>query len=93
MEFAYDPGIAEPFRAQLAASEGKDVEMWPMYEAIGCPTLLLRGENSDLLTHDAAVEMSQRGPRAQLVEVPGVGHAPMLLDDAQVAPVRDFLLA
>jgi pimeloyl-ACP methyl ester carboxylesterase len=93
VEFAYDPGIAEPFRAQLAAAEGKDVEMWPMYDAIACPTLLLRGASSDLLTHEAALEMSRRGPRARLVEVAGVGHAPMLMDSAQVAPVREFLLS
>ncbi|MDP2823994.1 MAG: alpha/beta hydrolase [Sulfuritalea sp.] len=92
IEFAYDPGIAQPFREMQAASDGKDVEMWPLYDGIACPTLLLRGESSDLLTHDAALQMSQRGPRARLVEVPGVGHAPMLMDTAQVAPVREFLL-
>jgi pimeloyl-ACP methyl ester carboxylesterase len=37
--------------------------------------------------------MTRRGPRARLVEIPGAGHAPMLLDAAQVAPVREFLLA
>jgi pimeloyl-ACP methyl ester carboxylesterase len=53
---------------------------------------LLRGESSDLLTHETALQMTRRGPRAKLVEVPGVGHAPMLMDTAQVAPVREFLL-
>jgi len=93
IEFAYDPGVAQPFREAQAASAGKDMEMWPLYEAIRCPTLLLRGESSDLLTRETALQMSQRGPQARLVEVPGVGHAPMLMDAAQVAPVRDFLLA
>lgn len=91
-EFAYDPGIAEPFRDMLAACGGRDIEEWLLFEAITCPTMLLRGETSDLLTREAALQMTQRGPRARLVEVPGVGHAPMLLDDAQVAPVREFLL-
>jgi pimeloyl-ACP methyl ester carboxylesterase len=93
VEFAYDPGIAQPFREMQAASEGKDIELWPLYDGIACPTLLLRGVASDLLTHDTALQMSERGPRAKLVEVPGVGHAPMLMDAAQVAPVREFLLA
>jgi pimeloyl-ACP methyl ester carboxylesterase len=93
VEFAYDPGIAQAFREMQAASEGKDVELWPLYDGITCPTLLLRGATSDLLTHDAALQMSQRGPRAKLIEVPGVGHAPMLMDTSQVAPVREFLLA
>jgi pimeloyl-ACP methyl ester carboxylesterase len=92
IEFAYDPGIAESFREMLAASDGKDIELWPLYDGIACPTLLLRGETSDLLTHDAALQMAGRGPRATLVEVPGVGHAPMFMDAAQVAPVRKFLL-
>jgi pimeloyl-ACP methyl ester carboxylesterase len=92
-EFAYDPGIAEAFKEVYAACGGKDVENWPLYDAINCPTLLLRGANSDLLTAAAAQEMTQRGPRARLVEIAGVGHAPMMLDDVQVAPVREFLLA
>lgn len=92
VEFAYDPGIAQPFREMQAASGGKDVELWPLYDGIACPTLLLRGETSDLLTHDTGLQMSQRGPRAKLVEVPGVGHAPMLMSDAQAAPVMEFLL-
>ena len=92
LEFAYDPGIAEPFREVQATSNGKDVEMWPIYDGITCPTLLLRGEASDLLTHETALQMSQRGPRAKLVEVPGVGHAPMLMNSHQVAPLREFLL-
>ena len=93
VEFAYDPGIAQPFREMQAATGGKDVELWPLYDGIACPTLLLRGVASDLLTHEAALEMGRRGPRARLVEVPGVGHAPMLMDDGQVAPVREFLLS
>ncbi len=93
VEFAYDPGIAQPFKEMQAATGGKDVELWPLYDGIACPTLLLRGVASDLLTHEAALEMGRRGPRARLVEVPGVGHAPMLMDAGQVAPVREFLLA
>ena len=37
--------------------------------------------------------MAQRGPRAQLVEFAGVGHAPTLVAADQVAAVRGFLLA
>lgn len=92
IEFAYDPGIAQAFREMQAAGEGKDVEMWPLYDGIACPTLLLRGETSDLLTQETAMQMVARGPRARLVEVAGVGHAPMLMNAAQVAPVREFLL-
>jgi hypothetical protein len=57
----YDPAIAVPFNAQPS---GPDVELWSLYDSIQCPTLLLRGEQSDLLTHDTANKMSRHGPRA-----------------------------
>lgn len=91
VEFVYDPGIAEAYRAAQLASGGKDIELWPLYDAITCPTRVLRGAQSDLLTPEAAQAMSQRGPRAQVVEIPGVGHAPMLMDETQIVPVREFL--
>lgn len=89
LQLRYDPGIAVPFAA--AAREGKDIELWALYEAIRCPTRVIRGANSDLLSRETVVAMRERGPRAQAVEIPDVGHAPMFLDDAQVAIVRDFL--
>ena len=87
---AYDPGIAAPFRADMG--EGKDVELWPVYDAVKCQTLLLRGAQSDLLTSETARQMTERGPRARLVEIPNVGHAPMLMAEDQIAIVRGFLL-
>ncbi|MEW6164953.1 MAG: alpha/beta hydrolase [Pseudomonadota bacterium] len=88
----YDPGIAAPFQAAMAAQgDERDVELWPLYDAIRCPTLVIRGERSDLLSRATVAAMRERGPRAAAVEAPGVGHAPMFLDDAQVALVRDFL--
>lgn len=92
IEFVYDPGIAQVYRQSQLLSGGKDVELWPLFDAITCPTLLLRGEKSDLLTAQTAQAMTQRGPHAKLIEVPGVGHAPTLMDEAQIAPVREFLL-
>jgi pimeloyl-ACP methyl ester carboxylesterase len=58
-----------------------------------CPTLLLRGAESDLLSPATAQAMTQRGPRARLHEFAGVGHAPTLVAPDQVAVVRDFLLS
>jgi len=82
----YDPAIAVPFRAASAP-----VDLWPHWDAIRCPTLVLRGEHSDLLSSATAEAMAIRGPRAHVVEIPGVGHAPMLLDVDQVATVASFL--
>ncbi|KAB2926143.1 MAG: alpha/beta hydrolase [Dechloromonas sp.] len=88
--FLYDPQIATPFKATFA---DQDIDLWPMYERIACPTLAIRGAESDLLTPATWQQMGERGPRAQLAEIPGVGHAPMFLDDTQISVVRDFLLA
>ncbi len=85
----YDPGIAEPFRKSPLVA---DVDLWSVYDAITCPTLVVRGAESDLLLRETAVQMGERGPRARLLEVPAVGHAPMLMDPAQIEPIRDFLL-
>ncbi len=90
----YDPGIAVPFRAVTpeAAAAGTTA-LWASYDALRCPTLLLRGAQSDLLSHETARAMTQRGPRATLIEFEGVGHAPTLVAPAQIAAVREFLLA
>ena len=89
-EMIYDPAIAVPYREMMGDD---DVDLWPMYEAVRCPTLLMRGAQSDLLRRDTALQMAQRGPQARLVEVPDVGHAPMLMDEFQIRTVSDFLLA
>jgi len=84
--FVYDPGIAVPFREAPAPPD-----LWPVWEAIRCPTLLLRGAASDLLSAATAQRMSATGPRPRLVEFEGVGHAPMLLAADQVHAVVGFL--
>ena len=89
-EMSYDPAIGEPFRRTLIYV---DLDLWPVYDAITCPTLVIHGAESDLLTADTVAAMTRRGPRAQAVEIAGVGHAPTLMDDAQIRIVRDFLLA
>src|SRR6185312_3647182 len=51
------------------------------------------GESSDLLRWETAKEMSARGPRAEVVEIAGVGHAPTLIREEQIRVVRKFLHA
>ena len=85
---SYDPGIGHAFRRGVFA----DVDLRSQFDGVTCPTLLLRGAESDLLTRETAVEMTQRGPRPRLIEFDGVGHAPMLMASDQIGAVRDFLL-
>ena len=82
----YDPAIAAPFTGAIA-----DVILWPYWDQIRAPTLLVRGKDSDLLLSETAREMTTRGPKAKLVEFAGIGHAPMLMEQSQIAVVRDFL--
>ena len=89
----YDPAIAVPIRAATPeALKAGEAALWAGYDAIRCPTLLLRGADSDLLTRETAAAMAERGPKARLVEFAGVGHAPTLVAPDQVAAVREFLL-
>ena len=85
---AYDPGIAVPFRASAAPPD-----LWGIWDAIRCPTLVLRGAQSDLLSAATAAEMGTRGPRPAIIEFADVGHAPMLLSSEQIDPVAAFLQA
>ena len=89
--FRYDPGIAQSFR-DLTETEG-DIALWDIYDRVSCPTLVVRGAESDLLLPETAAEMASRGPKARVREIPDVGHAPMLLDAPQIAVVAEFLLS
>jgi pimeloyl-ACP methyl ester carboxylesterase len=67
--------------------------LWQAYDGLRLPTLLLRGAQSDLLSRETAQAMTQRGPKATLVEFDGVGHAPTLQAADQVQAVAGFLRA
>lgn len=88
----YDPAMAVPVRAATEASTRQgEAMLWQLYDNIQASTLILRGAQSDLLSHATALAMTQRGPRARLVEFEGVGHAPTLVAMDQVSTVGDFL--
>jgi pimeloyl-ACP methyl ester carboxylesterase len=89
----YDLGLARPFAAMTAERAQQDeAKLWAAYDAIRCPTLLVRGEQSDLLSPATAEEMTRRGPKAKLVQLPDVGHAPTFVQPGQIAIAREFLI-
>ncbi len=89
----YDPKVAVPIKAMTPEiAMASEAALWRIYDQIKCPTLLIRGETSDLLSRETAAAMTGRGPRAVLTEFAGVGHAPMFFDDEQIGFVRDYLL-
>ncbi|NDP57838.1 MAG: alpha/beta hydrolase [Oxalobacteraceae bacterium] len=89
----YDLALAVPFKNATEEStlQGEAL-LWHAYDAVRCPTLLVRGAQSDLLTPATAQEMTQRGPKARLVELDGIGHAPTFVQPDQIALAREFLL-
>jgi pimeloyl-ACP methyl ester carboxylesterase len=90
----YDPALAEPFKnfTPQSVAQGEAL-LWQAYDQITAQTLLLRGAESDLLSPQTAQAMTQRGPKARLVEFAAVGHAPTLVAPDQVQVVLDFVLA
>jgi pimeloyl-ACP methyl ester carboxylesterase len=85
----YDPAIAQVFAAEAPG----DVVLWPYWDRITCPTLVIRGAQSDTLLAETAGEMTQRGPKAVLFEVADAAHAPALMDPAQIDAIERFLQA
>lgn len=87
----YDPDIAVPIRA--AGAKALVPNLWPMFRRLAKkrPTLLVRGANSDLLSADIAARMKKAAPTMAYVEVPGIGHAPMLDEAEAKAAIFEFL--
>ena len=89
----YDPAIAVPYAAVTEESSAQgEALLWQLYDQVTAETLVLRGADSDLLSAATARAMQARGPRPRVLEFAGVGHAPTLVADDQVAAVCDFLL-
>ena len=84
---AYDPAIGRAFQGRPIA----DVDLWPVWDRIACPVLILRGARSDLLLVETAAEMVRRKANATLVEFAECGHAPALMNAEQIAVISDWL--
>ena len=82
----YDPAIAAPMNSTPIS----DIDLWPVWEKLSQPILVLRGAESDLLDEATAARMASRA-ETQLVTIPRCGHAPGLIDAAQTGPIVAFL--
>lgn len=88
----YDPNLAVPLKTMALKKTQPSLKvLWKTYDAICCPTLLIRGKNSNVLLPDTAHEMTKRGPHATLIEFDNIGHAPTFLHINQVKTVKQFL--
>lgn len=89
IRFDYDMAIAEPFK--LPPPEPA-FDLWPAFETLqGLPSLLVRGENSDVLEAETASEMVRRLPTMERVTLPRIGHAPTLEEPEAVAAIDRLL--
>lgn len=84
----YDPAIVAPMKSV----EPADVNMWPLWEAVKpIPTLLIRGEHSDILTHETAIQMRAQHPALTYYEVKNAGHAPALMSSDETGYIKNWL--
>ena len=83
---SYDPAIAVPMRK----TEPGPVDLWPVWQAVSCPTLVLRGQDSLVLSRETAQQMAERSD-VQVIEIAGCGHAPSLMMPDQIEAVRAWL--
>jgi pimeloyl-ACP methyl ester carboxylesterase len=94
---ACDPAIVGALRPGAGVELGRDfligIDMWPVWETVECPTLVLRGGQSDVLLESTVRRMQEGGPAVHLVEFEGIGHAPWLMSADQIGAVADFILA
>ena len=84
----YDPSMVMQF-----THHPDEYQQWDAWDTLDLPVLCLRGENSDLLLRETTAQMQVRGPKAQVVEVAGCGHAPALNTPEQHALVERFFVA
>lgn len=84
----YDPRIVRQFHRAK-----DDYLLWDEYDSLSIPVLCLRGEASDLVLPETTAQMKERGPRAQVVEIAGCGHAPALNTPEHLGLIERFLLA
>jgi pimeloyl-ACP methyl ester carboxylesterase len=86
-EFKYDPAIAIPF----SAIADQDIDLWEIWDAISCPTYIIRGFDSDVFPADIAEQVRYRGPKAIVHQFEGIGHAPALMEEAQIRCIQSWL--
>ena len=98
-ELAWDPAILNALRIKTPdrIAFGNEFllgfDLWPIWYAVRCPTLVLRGSKSAVLSTATAKQMRKSGPRAKVIDIEGVGHAPWLMSEDQIKIVQDFLLS
>jgi len=83
----YDPAIGDMARETSA----EDVNLWPFWQGIQCPQLLIWGEASDVLSRDTVERMQQLNPALSLYALPGIEHVPSLMEEDHIHEITMWL--
>ena len=92
VKLSHDPAISRQFWMPMLL----DLTLWQVWEKVRCPTLIVRGVDSDLLALETVEQMKRRGIAASMglvknAEIAGCGHAPALMADDQIDLIEEFL--
>jgi pimeloyl-ACP methyl ester carboxylesterase len=88
-KLAYDPEIVKGMN--ITPDNIKDVDLWSIWDKVDCPTLIIRGEQSDILTKETADQMLASKKNIKIYTAPEVGHAPALMDMTQILEIEKWL--
>ncbi len=83
-----DPAVRRPMRGGAGQQR---FDLWVPYTRITCPVLIVRGAESDILARQTVERMLAVTKNSRAVEVPGVGHAPSLVEPEAFAAIKEFL--
>lgn len=87
LRLAYDPAIGDNFVNQPVPT----LHLETYWQAIKCPVLILRGEESDCLTPDILTKMLYSQPGLKTITFPACGHAPSLMEKTQIQVIENWL--
>lgn len=82
----YDPAVIQNLRFKI-----RSINLWPVWEQIKCPVLVIRGEKSDILSLKTVNRMQTTCPKFEVLTVKDAGHAPALMDLAQIKAIEGWL--
>jgi len=83
----YDPAIGQ----NLVNESAPSLHLEAYWQAIRCPILVIRGEESDFLLPEIVTKMLYSQPKAKVVNIPNCGHAPSLMTRDQIQIVGEWL--
>ncbi|WP_290701302.1 alpha/beta hydrolase [Amphritea sp.] len=83
----YDPRLAEGTQE----AQHQDIDLEPLWAQVKCPQMLIWGDQSDVLTADTVERMQTLRPDLDLYQIPGITHAPSLMEAEQIVAIQQWL--